>query len=109
MEADLPPKWDGVPVQWQGWSDLRSTLVYHLPVDTLACRQCGVVDEPLTNRGRRQFTYGVIVLQGSSALMAARCRHCGHDTVTDMEAEETWDLDEEDYGPNGSTASDVLF
>ncbi|AYN57678.1 hypothetical protein PBI_KEPLER_30 [Arthrobacter phage Kepler] len=99
---DLPRKWDGVELEWHGWQDQRTTLAYHLPVDQLACQQCGAVDEPLTNRGRRQFRHGVLAISGSSSLHASRCRHCSHDVVTDMDTEESWDLEPEDYGPDGS-------
>jgi hypothetical protein len=36
-------------------------------------------------------------------IYAARCRHCGHDVVTDTRTDERWDLEPEDYGPEGST------
>lgn len=98
----LPVSWDGVPLEWSEWSDQRTTLAYHLPVDQLACRQCGAVDEPLTSRGRRVFRHGVLAISGSTALHASRCRHCRHDVVTDMDTEESWDLEPEDYGPTGS-------
>ncbi|MGH8605075.1 MAG: hypothetical protein ACREXR_20505, partial [Gammaproteobacteria bacterium] len=42
-------------------------------------------------------------------LVAARCRHCGHDVVTDRRTGELWDLGEADYAPEGSYPSDTLF
>lgn len=36
-------------------------------------------------------------------LVAFRCVDCGHDVVHDRRTGEDWDLDETDYGPDGST------
>jgi hypothetical protein len=126
---DLPPSWDGVPVEWSEWSTGNTTLALHIPADKLACEQCGAVEEPSISFGKRPpetptFTttrtkttksghkYDVhheVKSWPIRDLIAARCRHCGHDVVTDLRTDERWDLDETDYGPDGSTASDVLF
>lgn len=126
---DLPPSWDGVPVEWSGWSTHRTSLAYHATPDQLACRKCGSVDESLINWGKRPpaaATYpGTRTKTTRSGhryevaaevpawpvrdIWAARCRHCRHDVVTDERTGEVWDLDDEDYGPAGSTPSDVLF
>lgn len=37
-------------------------------------------------------------------LHASRCVGCGHDQVLDTETNELWDLDDSDYGPDGSVA-----
>lgn len=92
---DLPPLWDGVPVAWKRWSRIDSTLAFHLPAEDLACDQCGAIDECDVTHGRR----GRLI-----NLMAARCRHCGHDCVTDLLTDETWDLGSEDYTDIGSEA-----
>ena len=119
---DLPRKWDGEPVEWQGWSAGRTTLAFHLPADALACRKCGAVDEQLTNFGKRppatptypstrtrttrsghQYESPVEVPSWPIVdLVANRCRHCRHDTVTDRRTDQVWDLELEDYGPDGS-------
>ncbi|MHA7145464.1 hypothetical protein ACX80U_12175 [Arthrobacter sp. TmT3-37] len=94
---DLPPLWDGVPVAWKEWARIDTTIPLHVPTEDLACEQCGAVDEKDTTHGRR----GPFV-----NLMAARCRHCGHDQVTDMLTGTLWDLDDTDYadiGSNGAT------
>lgn len=126
---DLPPSWDGQPVEWTPWNDARSTLPLHVPAEALACDKCGAVDESLISWGKRppdRPTYpGTRTKTTKSGhryevaaevpswpvrdLSAARCRHCGHDVVTDTRTGESWDLEPEDYGPDGSTASDVLF
>lgn len=90
---DLPPLWDGVPVDWREWSRIDSTLPLHVPAEDLACEKCGAVDEHDVAFGRR----GPLI-----NLLAARCRHCGHDQVTDMLTDTHWDLDETDYADTGS-------
>lgn len=126
---DLPPSWDGRKVTWDEWSNIRTSLAYHLKPEEMACDQCGAVDESLIAWGLRDPTPGATMSQTQTKttrsgkkyaiaveapacpmrdLYAARCRHCGHDVVTDTETDERWDLDETDYGPQGST-SDTLF
>ena len=101
-EFDLPPLWDGVPIEWGEWKRHDSTLVLHLPVDQIACDKCGALDESDVAFGRR----GNLV-----NLVAHRCRHCAHDTVEDRLTDEWWDLDPDDYGMVGSQAPepDTLF
>ncbi|QGZ16923.1 hypothetical protein SEA_LITTLETOKYO_31 [Arthrobacter phage LittleTokyo] len=126
---DLPPLWDGVPVEWTGWSAHRTTLPLHVPADSLCCRQCGAVDEPLINFGirppdrptypgtrtkttRSGHKYDVAAEVPSwpvRDLIAARCRHCRHDVITDLRTDEVWDLEEDDYQPAGSYPTDRLF
>ena len=126
---DLPVSWDGEPVTWHGWSDARSTLILHVPAEQMACDQCGAVDESLINWGTRppehpaETRYVQKRLKSGRTyeslqeaptypvrdIWAARCRHCGHDTVHDERTNETWDLDAEDYADHGSTPPDTLF
>lgn len=103
---DLPPFWDGEPVQWDPWKNIRTTLALHLPADALACDKCGTVDEPATCWGSRPAYPGPHPIRD---LSAARCRHCGHDVVTDHRTDQTWDLEPEDYGPAGSHPTETLF
>lgn len=94
---DLPPLWDGVPIAWGEWSRIDTSLVYHLHAENFACEKCGGIDEQDIAHGRRGHLIN---------LRAARCRHCGHDQVTDLLTDECWDLDETDYadiGSNGDT------
>jgi len=101
---DLPPAWDGLPVEWRGWGATPTTLGYHLPLDAIACRRCGSLDEQLHN-------VGVVDLGPSDdaedsgryiRLLAFRCPDCRHDQVLDQDDDELWDLDESDYGDDGS-------
>lgn len=93
---DLPPAWDGQPVEWMEWSpEARSSLFYHSPIEQMTCRECGTVDEPRTCSGRR----GDLPVWD---LIASRCRHCGHDQVTETQTWQTWDLEPEDYTDAGS-------
>lgn len=127
---DLPPLWDGTPVEWTGWRQERTTIILHVPPESLACSKCGAIDECIHNFGIRPPAEGATVRylvtrhlpsgrtyqreEESPAhpvrdLIVSRCRHCGHDTVTDERTGECWDLDETDYGPEGSTNTDTLF
>ena len=126
---DLPPRWDGVPVTWGAWSEGVTTLIHHAPAEALACHKCGAVDEraiawgsrppatetilsPVEKRtrsGRGYVNYEHVPAWPVRDLFAARCRHCGHDTVTDERTGDVWELDAEDYTTEGSTSPDTLF
>ena len=105
-QNDLPPKWDGAPVTWRGWQPIETTLDWHLPLDQTACDKCGGLGGgSLMNSGLRQTPDGP-----RRNLSAARCPHCGHDSVWDMATNEHWDLEPDDYGSEGSTETkDTLF
>lgn len=105
---DLPPKWDGVPITWHGWTSLQSSIDWHLPLDQLACDKCGGLGEgTLINWGSRTVDGHPTRIRD---IWAARCPHCGHDTVHDARTNEHWDLDPDDYGDEGSTETkDTLF
>lgn len=127
---DLPPSWDGVPVEWSEWSaeESRSTIVLHAPAHTLACHECGSVDESRISWGKRPPENPTMMTTRTKTtksghkyevphemeawavrdIVASRCRHCLHDVVTDMRTGEAWDLDESDYGSDGSN-SDTLW
>lgn len=94
---DLPPKWDGHPVTWDGWEG-GEIFICPPPTDQdRACAQCGVVDSQRKNMGRT-FKDGIV----HHFLHAKRCRHCNHDTVYDLRADKLWDLDPSDYSDEGS-------
>lgn len=128
--ADMPPKWDGVPVTWTEWSGVRTTLALHLRPEQLACTACGSIDERLVCFGKRPPDAGAVEVvpklkrtrSGKAYesmvevparpvrdLWAYRCRHCGHDQVEDQRTGELWDLGPEDYGPEGSAPDGMLF
>ena len=104
--ADLPISWDGEPVIWSEWDKGRTTLTLHLPVDQVACDQCGALDDRDTSTGTRVTGWAK---RPSRDLHASRCRHCGHDTVLDLRTDECWDLEPEDYMPDGSQPPTTLF
>ena len=96
----LPVAWDGKPVTWGDWENHQTTFTLHAPPEEWACHRCGGMHGHDTARG---------VIQDASLtprkLWAMRCRTCGHDTITEWDHKHqwrTWDLDETDYGPDGS-------
>jgi hypothetical protein len=105
-QNDLPPFWDGAPVTWHGWKQIETTLDWHLPLDHVACEQCGGLGGgTLINPGTRPVDG-----TASRNIHAFRCPHCGRDTVWDMATDERWDLDPDDYGNEGSTETkEILF
>lgn len=100
---DMPPRWDGKPVQWRPWSDVGSVFVCsrgpgsRKPEPSCPCGAFGVV----------QMCSGLI--DGTVALSATRCAACGTDTVVELGDDwpatsgPVWTLDwPEDYGDAGS-------
>lgn len=126
---DLPPRWDGEPITWGQWAEHDTTLAYHAPADALACEKCGTVAERSVNwgsrppatetvlspvpkrtrKGREYINYEQVPAHPVRDLCALRCRHCGHDQVTDERTGELWDLGPEDYTAEGSGPIDTLF
>lgn len=93
---DLPPRWDGHPIDWTGWqSPTRSSAAYHAPPD--ACESCGIEDsQPKMNIGT------IRDVSGGGKLVAFRCSECGNDVVWDWSTNAWWDLDPTDYSDEGS-------
>jgi len=122
---DLPPLWDGRKVEWQGWTHYQSSMRFHRKPEK--CDNCGDVSgvEPSINlgivaplpgekmtvprevkskRSGREYVRNVEVdAWPLIQLVAFRCANCGHDQVHDQRTDEWWDLDEQDYGDEGST------
>ena len=102
---DLPPRWDGCTVEWQGWHVDDTTLRFHLRRE--CCHTCGSLEWPVINVGRvRADGRGVWILHRSGGyqlgrLYAFRCPDCKHDRVVDLAGVE-WDLDDTDYDDEGS-------
>ena len=109
-EFDLPPKWDGHPVEWGEW-DKTPVIICPTPQRD-PCDGCGSTAGTLTNHGTMlvKIAQGNVVQIGHSrlhehqkrALLAHRCPDCLLDKVWDTWADEWWDLDHTDYGPEGS-------
>lgn len=124
LERDLPVSWDGAPVIWGPPVPVGSVFICP-PPKPLPCPGCkrfhlrgadsriGYVSETLeprevfnagTGRGRK-YPMGAV---RHPKLVLTRCLDCGHDQVYDLDAEELWDLDESDYGPEGSVHPGTL-
>lgn len=108
----LPPRWDGLPVQWGDWQDSPEVFICPPPKKDAECGSCGSTRAPLLNFGRiwtdpstAPRAIGKARLQRGRFLVgvisAFRCEDCGHDTVIDTNGK-MWDLDDTDYTDNGS-------
>ena len=107
-EHDLPPKWDGHPVQWSTWE--RDSVFICPPPKPEPCPACGRTGTPFVAT-RTVAVQGVAHIFGRRSgrtvtpltlrLRATRCPHCRFDQVWD--GERLWDLDYTDYGDEGST------
>ncbi|MEW2484176.1 hypothetical protein AB0876_31785 [Mycobacterium sp. NPDC049093] len=111
-EHDLPPRWDGLPVQWGEWDDTGRMFICPPPKKPSRCDKCGSTRSRLFCTGRiwtdpstAPRAIGRARLQRGRQLVglisAFRCPECRHDTVRDLNGQE-WDLDETDYGDEGS-------
>jgi hypothetical protein len=98
---DLPPRWDGWPVNWNGWGWAGVILCQPRraggPLPDV-CDKCGNVAEQPVNRGEAQpeRPNGRRIL-----LIAFRCPRCRHDIV--CSGSQWWDLEPADYLDAGST------
>lgn len=125
-EFDLPPKWDGRAVAWQPWSTTSTPAgegEYGTP-----CPHCGSFENALITQGVGEDdpTDYIIVtvpsvgpdgvgtverrqrVRPQLVLTVTRCPECLHDTVRDP-LTGTCDLDEGDYGPDGSWCTDAEY
>lgn len=115
---DLPVKWDGMRVEWSGWSTPpKTTLELHGTRDV--CPHCassapqainfavvwtkpeGLLDFPR----RRAWDSRALRDGGDHAvkwLTAYRCPDCRTDEVWDRFTDELWVLDDADYTDEGS-------
>lgn len=107
-QHDLPPRWDGLPVEWGEWSDTAGVFICP-PPKTQPCKHCGSVAEPLINCGRvwtepapasPAADRGQQERRLVATLAAFRCPDCTHDWV--LAGGEQWDLDMTDYQDAGS-------
>lgn len=122
---DLPPKWDGRPVDWSEWRPARELFICP-PPPREPCRECkstapslfnvGVVqplpgetfevDRVKRTKSGREYVSGKVAKPAWPLvrLHLFRCPDCLHDTVFDTVTDEWWDLDPSDYEPEGSRA-----
>ncbi|ORW08081.1 MULTISPECIES: hypothetical protein [Mycolicibacter] len=111
-EHDLPPRWDGLAVQWGDWRPPLEVFVCPPPRAPQCCTRCGDTRPPAMNVGRIWTDPATAppaisrarLLAGRQlvgVMTAFRCPHCGHDTVLGPDGE-LWDLDATDYTDDGS-------
>lgn len=111
-QHDLPPRWDGLPVEWGEWSDAADVYICPPPRKRSRCCRCGSCCKPRMSLGR-----GLTELESVSGSVPARlvngerveahlavfrCPECEHDYVLDFANDEAWDLDPTDYTDSGS-------
>lgn len=122
-EFDLPPKWDGRIVKWRGWEDVPLTLCR--AGDRDVCLDCGSLAPPVINwgmfyphdgdtwealveattrrTGRTYLKKRTVLEHPHLRFVAYRCPDCRADHVLDTDSQTWWTLDEDDYGPEGSS------
>lgn len=110
-DHDLPPRWDGLPVEWGKWDDTAGMFICPPPRRPEQCEACRSTQPPLINIGRvwtdpatAPPAIGRARLDKGRHLVgtitAFRCPDCEQDTVLDSET--SWILDETDYTDDGS-------
>lgn len=103
----LPPKWDGVLIEWGTWEPEMRMFICPPPKPE-PCPECGLIRPKAFTQGKRVpgprglRDRGPLALLYRQALHAYRCTGCGHDQVYDVETDQLSDLDMTDYGPDGS-------
>lgn len=105
---DLPPKWDGRRVEWSAfeWSHDAmgggQVFICPPPAEPDACSACGGTKPTITATGTVHPLPGDGHDWPVKQLVVWRCMDCRHDVVYDMARGATYDLDETDYGDDGS-------
>lgn len=111
-EHDLPPRWDGLPVEWGEWREPVNVFLCPPPRQPERCDHCAstgprsmsvgrIWTDPATAPpaiGRARMRHGRHLV---GIITAFRCDDCAHDTVLDPSGV-LWDLDETDYTDDGS-------
>lgn len=122
-EHDLPPRWDGLAVVWDGWCRPAPAFICP-PHDNDRCEGCGSTASAVHNRGRVARVPAVthdrirqvddardrlpvreqhrVPAKALHRLVAFRCPDCHLDVVHDHDTDQTWTLDHTDYGHDGS-------
>ena len=113
MRHDMPPLWDGHPVEWTEWEDNRLIFICPPPKHPDTCNGCGTTREPAACRGVVYTRPGEVpaIALGRlrpqhmiAVLYAWRCPRCGYTEVADGlgPGDNLWVLDDSDYGDEGS-------
>lgn len=101
---DLPPKWDGFTIDWNGWHPTLDVRVCHPPKTPERCGHCGSTARQICNKGVVSITglprIGKRTRPNYAVLFAIRCPDCLSDRVW---AHPDWfDIDDDDYSDEGS-------
>lgn len=91
----LPVAWDGQGVSWDEWAEIATFICARTLKKSRTACECCEADPKVS-----------LVIHGHVGaekvlLTLLRCPNCGADTVVDWN-NNAWDLDESDYGPDGS-------
>jgi hypothetical protein len=121
-EKELPCKWDGEPVTWGDPIAVGAVFICPPPRGRDACPNCGQLrvdgaDHYVGRTPQTEPAYWVRDHYGkprkypertycAARLSLTRCLGCSHDVVLDLDTDELWDLDESDYGSDGSWPKD---
>lgn len=111
-EHDLPPRWDGLPIEWDQWREPPTVFLCPPPRQPEHCDHCGSTAPQSMSIGRIWTDPATAPPAISRARMrrgrhlvgiitAFRCDDCTHDTVLDPSGV-LWDLDITDYSDEGS-------
>lgn len=107
-QHDLPPRWDGMPVEWGNWTDTDDIFICPPPKPE-KCEHCRSTRPPLMNLGRIWTDPATTPAIGGGRqivanLAALRCPDCRRDHVLLLAHGEwqAWNLDETDYTDDGS-------
>lgn len=109
---DLPPRWDGLPIDWGDWAPTSWVQICPPPTTGRGCVRCASTAPPLAAHGRLYtdpVTAPPAIAMGRrhrgrhliGVLTALRCPNCAHDVIVDPKGR-SWDLDPTDYGDDGS-------
>lgn len=102
---DLPRRWDGREIRWGAWEKrIRTSLDFTFSSD---CEGCGSATSLWQATGWWMLHHRLALgneweRRGMRNFHATRCGWCGHTTVFTMRDEQSWELDETDYGAAGS-------
>lgn len=97
-EHDVPPMWDGNPITWGEWQDGSMSVFICPPPKPEPCPWCGSLAGTRCRVGETESPWR----KARTRLYLTRCVGCSRDQVWDAWADQWWDLDEDDYGPDGS-------
>lgn len=114
-QHDLPPRWDGLPVEWGDWSDTADIYICPPPPPREnRCEYCKSERPHLMCLGRIWTEPGTVHAIGRARMSgdrhlvaniaAFRCPDCSRDYVIDGLGpnSQQWTLDETDYTDDGS-------